>query len=59
MSNYGIRYIVIGVGTFAEKATDEDVAAILRNVDGKPFKAVALSDRVSDQLTVALWREKL
>lgn len=61
MSNYGIRYLVIALGDPNDKATDEDVAAIKAALQaglGPLLKIVDLSDRVSDQLTVAILREK-
>lgn len=58
MSNYGIRYVVIDVGSLDDKATEEDVDSILMMIDQHPFQAKKLSDEVSDKLTIALLQEQ-
>jgi hypothetical protein len=59
MSRYGIRYVVVAIGTPDDHPTEEESESFREIVDGMiPFKATLLSERVSDRLTVELLRER-
>ena len=58
-SNWGIRYLVIAVGSKEDEATEEDLDALSDVLsDSLPLHVTKLSPRVSDQLTVSLFFEK-
>lgn len=61
--NYGIRYIVIGIGSpepESDRATEEDVQNLLTIINERVghFQARALSERASNKLTLALLQEE-
>jgi hypothetical protein len=55
----GIRYVVVAVGAPDDMATDEDVETVKGIMDDKlPFTVTALSERVSNKLTLSLIQER-
>jgi len=55
----GIRYIVVAVGGPKDPATDEDVEVCKEMMEtALPFTVTALSERVSNKLTLALLQEQ-
>jgi hypothetical protein len=59
-NNYGIRYLIVGVGTLDDKAEQDDVDAIREFMESRlaPDLTIAeLNDRLSDKLTVILLQE--
>ena len=58
MSNWGIRYVVIAVGSKEMPATEADLDVVVETLDEKPFNVTKLSDKASDWLTLALLREQ-
>lgn len=56
---WGIRYVVIAAGTPDDPASEVDIECVREAVqDRTPFVVTTLSPVVSDQLTIALLRER-
>jgi len=59
-ANWGIRYVIVGVGTLKERATDVEAEWLHKVVSERinPLEARMLSERVSNKLTIALLQEQ-
>lgn len=57
MNRWGVRYVVVALGSPEDRASDADIEFLASLIE-TPFKKVILSDNVSDKLTIALFQEQ-